>query len=71
MVPILARGGVALGAMVAEIDLAALSAYLDRVPLVHGTSVAIVTRSGVLVARTGANLAALGRALQAPGSAEP
>ena len=33
VVPILARGGAPLGAMAAEIDLAALSAYLDRVPL--------------------------------------
>jgi hypothetical protein len=56
--------------MAAEIDLAALSAYLDRVPLMHATSAAIVTGSGVLVARTGATPASLGRTLQVPGSAE-
>ena len=56
--------------LAAEIDLAALSAYLDRVPLMHGTSAAIVTGSGMLVARTGATPASLGRTLQVPGSAE-
>ncbi len=71
VVPILARSGAPLGAVAAEIDLAALSAYLDHVPLMHGTSATIVTGSGVLVARTGTNPASLGRALQVPGPAEP
>lgn len=70
VVPILARSGAPLGATAAEIDLAALSAHLDRVPLMHGTSAAIVTGSGMLVARTGATPASLGRTLQVPGSAE-
>jgi signal transduction histidine kinase len=71
VVPMLARSGAPLGAVAAEIDLTALSAYLDRVPLMHGTSATIVTGSGVLVVRTGANQASLGRALQGPGPAEP
>src|SRR5262245_32113650 len=71
VVPMFDKHGAALGALTAEIDLAGLSAYLDRVPLIHGTSAVIVTSTGTLVARTGARPESLGRPLSLPRPAEP
>ncbi len=52
-VPALGRDGVPVGVVAADLDLEALSAYLDRLPLMHGTSAAIVTQDGTVVARSG------------------
>src|SRR5262249_36588545 len=71
VVPVLGRQGEPLGAVAAEIDLRATSAYLDRVPLIHGASAAIVTSAGTLLARTGADPRALGQPFRVPPRAAP
>ena len=70
-VPVLDRHGAPVGVVVAEIDLHALSTYLDRMPIIHGTSAAIVTDTGILVARTGRAARSLGQRLSVPPAAEP
>ena len=71
VIPVVDRGGAATGAMVAEIDLQGASDYLTRLPLNQGTSAAIVTTTGALIARSGVNAQSLGRPFPVPPGAEP
>ncbi|MBI2525992.1 MAG: GAF domain-containing protein [Candidatus Rokubacteria bacterium] len=67
LVPALDRQGTSLGVAVAEIDLAALSAFLEGAPRGQRGEVAVLTAAGTVVARTGAEPRQLGRPL----SSEP
>src|SRR5712692_6895987 len=58
--PILNRDAQA-GLVVAEIDLRRFSAFIDGVRLSHGTTAAIVTADGIVLARSGGALKTLGQ----------
>jgi GAF domain-containing protein/CheY-like chemotaxis protein len=58
--PILNRDAQA-GLVVAEIDLRRFSAFIDGVHLSHGTTAAIVTADGIVLARSGGALKTLGQ----------
>ncbi|HYB44146.1 MAG TPA: GAF domain-containing protein [Candidatus Methylomirabilis sp.] len=66
VVPVLGPGG-ALGVVAAEIDVRALSAYLDQLQLGQGTSLVVVDGRGIVLARAGASRRTPGQPL----SAEP
>jgi GAF domain-containing protein len=61
VVPVTDSGGSLLGVTAAELDLRQLSAFLDGLRLPPGTSAAIVTRDGTVVAQSGGAVKSLGR----------
>jgi GAF domain-containing protein len=61
VVPVADHRGGQSGVIAAEIDLRRLSAFIDGVRLTPGTTAAIVTRDGIVLARSGGAVKSLGK----------